>query len=204
MTKIKLCGLKRQCDIDFANRLMPDYIGFVFVKSSKRYISPSDAELLRKRLNCDIISVGVFADESVEHIKQLVDRGVIGAVQLHGSEDNKYISRLREYVECPVIQAFRIGSRQDIEKAERSHADLIMLDSGGGTGEVFDHSLITACKRGFFLAGGLDSGNVRKAISMYHPYAVDASSSLETDGMKDENKMAAFVRAVRYEGDDIK
>lgn len=199
MTKIKLCGLTRKCDIEYANTLMPDYIGFVFVKESKRYIAPADAEALRGILDRGIISVGVFADESIENIKELADRGVIGAVQLHGGEDNEYISRLRGCVKLPVIQAFRISGVRDVERAERSAADYIMLDSGGGTGAAFDHSLIRDCKREFFLAGGLSSDNVGEAVSIYRPYAVDASSSLETDGVKDIKKMTAFVKAVRDE-----
>ena len=91
------------------------------------------------------------------------------------------------------------GDVSDIERAELSAADYIMLDSGGGTGEAFDHSLIRDCKREFFLAGGLSSDNVGEAVSIYGPYAVDASSSLETDGVKDIKKMTAFVKAVRDE-----
>lgn len=204
MTKIKLCGLKRERDIDYANALMPDYIGFVFAKKSSRYVTPDKAEALRKSLDDGIVSVGVFVNEDIEAIEQIASRGIIGAVQLHGSEDNEYMKRLRRKVRCPIIQAFRIEGREDIEKANGSDADHIMLDSGGGTGESFDHTLINGLKREFFLAGGLDCDNVREAISIYGPYAVDASSSLETDGVKDKNKMAAFVNAVRCERDDRK
>ena len=200
MTKIKLCGLKRPCDIDYANELVPDFIGFVFAPKSKRYVSFDEAKALRENLNNDIIPVGVFVNEQIENIEYLVNRNIIGMVQLHGSEDNEYIHTLREKVTCPIIQAFRIETKQDIIRAEKSEADYIMLDSGGGTGEAFNHSLVSDIKRDFFLAGGLDSRNVYDAILKCRPYAVDASSSLETNGAKDKDKMTAFVKAARNGG----
>lgn len=201
MTKIKLCGLRRNCDIDYVNKLLPDFIGFVFAPKSKRYVTFDEAQTLSERLDNRITPVGVFVNEEIENIKYLVNHNIIGAVQLHGSEDNEYIKKLRVDVDCPIIQAFKIETQQDIKKAEASDADYIMLDSGGGTGETFNHSLIRDIKREFFLAGGLDSENVCEAISICKPYAVDASSSLETDGFKDEDKMEAFARAVRKEED---
>lgn len=200
MTKVKLCGLKRPCDIEYANELMPDFIGFVFAFKSRRFVSYDKAENLRKKLNEDITPVGVFVNEPIENIVYLVNKNIIGMVQLHGSEDNDYIKELRSKVNCPIIQAFHIEAEQDIAKAEKSEADLIMLDSGGGTGETFNHSLISNINRDFFLAGGLDSENVYDAISKFNPYAVDASSSLETDGAKDKDKITAFVKAVRNGG----
>ena len=200
MTKIKLCGLKRSRDIEYANELMPDFIGFVFAPKSKRYVSFDEAAELRKKLNEGIIPVGVFVNEPTENIVSLVNRSIIGIVQLHGSENNEYIKELRSKVNCTIIQAFRIETEPDIIKAQKSEADYIMLDSGGGTGETFDHSLIRNLKRDFFLAGGLDSDNVYDAVLKCAPYAVDASSSLETDGVKDKEKMTAFVKAVRNGG----
>ena len=182
---------------------MPDYIGFVFVPKSKRYISFAAAENLRKRLNGRIIPVGVFANEALTTIEYLVNHNIIGAVQLHGTEDKDYIKNLRNKVKCPIIQAFCINTKQDIERAENSEADFIILDSGGGTGTTFNHSLTAGIKKDFFLAGGLDNKNVVDAILKCQPYAVDASSSLETDGVKDKNKMEAFVKAVRYGKDDV-
>lgn len=197
MTKIKLCGMKRPCDITCANELMPEYIGFVFAPKSKRYVSFEEAEILRRILNDSITAVGVFVDETVENIETLVSKNIIDMVQLHGSEDNSYIKKLRTMVNCPIIKAFRIEAEKDIAEAEKSEADYIMLDSGRGTGQTFDHSLIKGIKRDFFLAGGLNAENVYNAILNISPYAVDASSSLETDGVKDKNKMTAFVKAVR-------
>lgn len=200
MTRIKLCGLKRPCDIEYANELMPDFIGFVFAPKSKRYVSFDEAKVLKENLNGGIISVGVFVNEPIENIEKLTRSNIIDMVQLHGNEDNEYIKNLRSKVSCPIIQAFQIKEKQDIADANKSEADYILLDSGTGSGEVFNHSLMQDIKRDFFLAGGLDSENVYDAISKYKPYAVDASSSLETDGVKDKDKMTAFVKAVRNGG----
>ena len=202
MTRIKLCGLKRQCDIDYVNELLPDYIGFVFWQKSKRNVDFETARSLRQRLNDGITPVGVFVNEKTENIEYLVKENIIDMVQLHGSEDNDYIEELRKKVSCPIIQAFQIKTAEDIEAAKNSIADYIMLDSGTGSGVTFDHSLISGIDRKFFLAGGLDSENVYDKIALYTPFAVDASSSLETDGIKDKKKMAAFVEAVRYGKDN--
>ncbi len=199
MTKIKLCGLRRDADIEYANRLLPEYIGFVFAEKSKRYIEPSLALKLRKKLESEIIPVGVFVNEAPETISDMVEGGIIDGVQLHGNEDNAYITALRRLIGSPavIIKAFVVKSERDVEAANRSDADYVLLDSGSGSGEVFDHSLIKNITRPYFLAGGLTPENVGEAVSKLSPYAVDASSCLETDGFKDFNKMSAFVKAVR-------
>ena len=197
MTKIKLCGMRRECDIEYVNELLPDYIGYIFAPKSKRFISDKEAERLTHLLDNRIVPVGVFVNESVEHIVSLVEQGIIRAIQLHGKEDNDYIKILRKEVDCPIIQAFRIEKEEDIKDAERSAADYILLDSGGGTGEVFDWSLLKGINREFFLAGGLTPENMEQALRMLAPYGVDASSSLETDGYKDKDKMSLFVNTIR-------
>lgn len=199
MTKIKMCGLSRPCDIDYANRIMPDYVGFVFAEKSKRYVSPEKACELRKNLDDNIIPVGVFVNAPMDYIVRLVENEVIDMVQLHGSEDDNYIKTLSYMVDVAVMQAFVIKSEEDIKKAENSIADYILLDSGLGSGKTFDHSLINI-KRPYFLAGGLTSENVGETVDRLQPYAVDASSSLETDGYKDFDKMTAFAEAVRKKG----
>lgn len=197
MTKIKLCGIKSFADIEYVNSLNPDYIGFVFAPKSKRYINAENAKKLKEKLNKSIKAVGVFVNEDIENIEYLVKERIIDMVQLHGSEDNSYIALLRQKVNCPIIQAFHIENEKDISKLQNSSADFVMTDSGGGTGKTFDHSLLKNINREFFLAGGLGSTNVQEIIEKYHPYGVDASSSLETDGAKDKNKMTAFVNAVK-------
>lgn len=201
MTKIKICGLRRAEDIAFANELQPDYIGFVFAKASKRFVSAEQAAELRRALSLGIKAVGVFVNESVEQILALLNGGVIDAAQLHGGESMEDILSLKKRTDCKVIQAFRVESRQDVARASESPADFILLDhGGGGTGETFDWSLIEHIERPFFLAGGLSAENVGAAILRCHPFVVDSSSKLETNGIKDYEKMKAFVEAVRQKG----
>ena len=197
MTKIKLCGLTRPCDIECVNELLPEYIGFVFAPKSRRYISPEKAEKLRTILDSRITPVGVFVDENIDVIADLVKRDIIDVVQLHGNESEQYIEDLRRVINCPVIKAFRIESEADIVSANNSSADYVLLDSGGGTGKVFDHLLLKDIARPYFLAGGLIPENVETAVKQLKSFAVDVSSSLETDGFKDKIKMTAFVNAVR-------
>lgn len=198
MTKIKLCGLKRPQDIQAANELLPAYIGFVFAPKSRRYVHPDRAEELRRMLNPDIIPVGVFVNETPETVAALLDRGIIDIAQLHGKEDEAYIRRLRQLTKKPLIQAFRIDTPADVAAAQASTADYVLLDSGtGGTGTSFDWSLLQNIQRPYFLAGGLTPENVGGAVATLHPYAVDVSSGIKTDGAKDKEKMTQFVRAVR-------
>lgn len=197
MTRIKLCGLSRPCDVDAVNDLRPEYVGFVFWEKSRRYVAPELAASLRKNLAAGIQAVGVFVDECPERIAALVRLGVIDVVQLHGSEDNAYISRLRTLTNTPIIQAFRVSSPQDLAEARESTADYVMLDSGRGTGTLFDWSIVHGFARPFFLAGGLTPENVAAAIHEINPFAVDVSSGIETQGVKDRAKMTAFVESVR-------
>lgn len=197
MTRIKLCGLTRACDIETANLLRPEYIGFVFAARSRRYVTAERASQLRKLLSPGITAVGVFVDKAPETVAGLLLSGVIDMAQLHGHEDAAYIARLRTMTDKPLIQAFTIRSRQDAAAAAASTADYILLDSGAGSGMTFDWSLPEAIGRPFFLAGGLDAENVAEAVGRLAPYAVDVSSGIETDGVKDAEKMRAFVRAVR-------
>ena len=198
--KIKLCGLSRAEDVAAANRLLPDYIGFVFAKKSRRYVSPERASELKALLDPRITAVGVFVNETPENIANLLESGVIDAAQLHGDEDEEYISSLRKLTDKTLIKAFKVNSVQDVIKAESSSADLVLLDSGAGTGSVFDWELIRTVKRRYFLAGGLDSRNVGEAIETLHPWAVDVSSGIETGGIKDAKKMADFISAAGRKG----
>ena len=198
--KIKLCGLTRPCDIEAVNELQPDYIGFVFAKKSRRYVSPEKAEELKAMLAPGIQAVGVFVNEEPEQIVSLLEAGTIDVAQLHGQEGERKIRRLRELTDHPLIQAFRIDTEQDVERANASTADYVLLDSGaGGTGTVFDWDLLQAIRRPYFLAGGLDTENLGTVKAKLNPYGVDVSSGIETDGYKDKEKMTAFVAAARKE-----
>ena len=198
--KIKLCGLTRPCDIEAVNELQPDYIGFVFAKKSRRYVSPEKAKELKAMLAPGIQVVGVFVNEEPEQIAALLEAGTIDVAQLHGQESETEIRRLREVTDHPLIQAFRIDTEQDVERANASTADYVLLDSGaGGTGTVFDWNLLQAIRRPYFLAGGLDTENLRTVRAKLNPYGVDVSSGIETGGYKDKEKMTAFVAAARKE-----
>ena len=198
MTRIKLCGLTRPEDIAAANALQPEYIGFVFAAKSKRAVSREMAAALKAQLSPGIQAVGVFVNEAPETVAGLLNAGIIDIAQLHGQEDAAYIARLRGLTARPLWQAFRVTDAASLAKAEKSPADLVLLDSGtGGTGITFDWTLLEKFDRHYFLAGGLGPENAADAVRQLHPYAVDVSSGIETAGKKDSAKMAAFVAAVR-------
>lgn len=199
MSKIKLCGLSRKCDIEWVNELKPEYIGFVFWNKSKRNVPPQKAKELKDLLSPDIKAVGVFVDEPIENVAELLNDNIIDIAQLHGGEDEEYIKKLRALSGKPIIKAFLLKSESDAERAEKSTADYILVDSGTGTGKSFDWELLKNISRPYFLAGGLCCENISQAITALDPYAVDVSSGIETNGCKDKNKMAAFVAAVRKE-----
>lgn len=197
MTKIKICGLRREQDIRYANELMPDYIGFVFLKGKMRYVTFEEAARLRSLLDPAIPAVGVFVNEPAENVIRLLQAGTIQIAQLHGQEDEAYIEELRRAGDHCIIRAFAVRSSEDIHRAFAFPADYPLLDNGKGTGETFDWSLFHEQEKPFFLAGGLSPENVKEAIERFHPYAVDVSSGVETDGFKDYEKMKAFMDAVR-------
>lgn len=196
-TKIKFCGLSRPCDIRAANALKPEYIGFVFAPGSRRYVTPEQAASLKRLLDPGIRAVGVFVDEKPEAVADLLNRGTIHLAQLHGSEDEAYIGRLRALTDKPIIKACRMVNADDVAAAVQSTADYILFDSGAGTGTTFDWSLIRDVPRPYFLAGGLSPDNAAQAVKCLNPYALDVSSGIETGGVKDEDKMKAFAAAVR-------
>jgi len=203
MTRIKLCGISRTEDIEAVNRIFPDYIGFVFAGKSKRYVSKEKAAELKRRLDKRIRAVGVFVNEDYMTVAEYLSEGLIDIAQLHGNEDDDYIDMLRRFSGKPVIKAFRISGKDDLLTATESAADYILLDAGAGDGITFDWSILRDMKRPFFLAGGLDTENVKDAVEMLSPFAVDVSSGIETEEVKDPEKMKAFtdiVRSVTHNG----
>ena len=204
MTKIKRCGLSRKEDIECANELKPDYIGFVFYKPSKRYVDRDKALNLKSILDPTIKTVGVFVDEDIDFVASLLKDEIIDIAQLHGNEDEQYIKDLKQISGKPVIKAIRISSADDIITANDSPADYILLDSGMGGGKVFDWGLLKDIKRDYFLAGGLTLDNVSNALETLKPYALDVSSGIETEGIKDTEKMIKFVKIVRDEMKNIR
>lgn len=197
-TKIKICGLKCPEDIAYVNEAKPDYCGFIieFPKSS-RNVTGDQVRSLTAELGKNIIPVGVFVNAAPERVEELLLDGTIRIAQLHGQEDDDYIRRIQKNTGSQVIKAFSVKTAQDIELALKSPADYILLDQGGGgTGQTFDWSLIPEIKRPFFLAGGLGPDNLEQAVDMIRPYAVDLSSSVETDGVKDRSKILEAVNLV--------
>ena len=184
MTKIKICGLVMPSDIQYVNKYLPDYIGFVFAPS-KRQITFETAKELKQALNPAIKAVGVFVDEAHENIIKLVNENIIDIVQLHGSENEEYILALRQKVSAPIIKVNAAGG------------DYILFDnSSGGSGKTFNWDTIKTAK-GSFLAGGLNASNVEAAIKKLNPYCVDLSSGVETDGKKDAAKIKEIINIVR-------
>ncbi len=198
MVKIKICGLRRFEDINIVNRYNPDYIGFVFA-NTKRKVSHDLAAKLKEKLNSNILSVGVFVDAPKEEILKLYNDDTIDMVQLHGLESEEYIIDLKERTnnELKIINAIEMSEDIDLLKYDSTQADYLLLDSGKGSGKTFDWQLIRKdLKKDFFLAGGLNSNNIREAIDEFNPYAVDLSSSLEVDGFKDENKIKEIMEII--------
>lgn len=198
MVKIKICGIRRLEDISMVNKYKPDYIGFVFA-DSKRQVSHDLAAKLKSNLDSDIISVGVFVDANSEEIIELFNEGVIEIAQLHGDESEEYINALKEKTnnELKIIKAIEMSEDKDLLDYDNLDIDYLLLDSGKGSGKTFDWRLIrNDLKKEFFLAGGLNSTNIKEAIEQFNPYAIDLSSSLETDGFKDENKIKEIMEAI--------
>ena len=209
MSKVKICGLSRINDIEAVNRVLPDFIGFVFAPSRRR-VEISAASILKEKLDPRIKAVGVFVNEDTETTAEIFRNGIIDMVQLHGDEDDAYIKRLKDKCGCPVIKAIGIDDadgnvlphtgfqRPDLP----SEPDFLLFDtlSGqrGGTGRSFDWKILKE-HRGlqFFLSGGLSIGNVAAAIQLLDPFCVDVSSGVETNGIKDTKKIEEFISLVR-------
>lgn len=213
MQKIKLCGMMKPCDIEYANRVKPDFVGFIFA-NTRRKIGATQAKQFREALDAEIPSVGVFVNEDISVITSLVQNGCIDMIQLHGEEDADYIRRLREICDVPVIKAVKVQMVEQIRQAAALPVDYLLLDTYrkgvlGGTGEAFDWELLREAKivagdtaegelfgKPYFLAGGLHAGNLREAAAL-GSYGLDVSSGIETDGSKDFTKMVEVMELVR-------
>ena len=206
MSKIKICGLKRIEDIQYANELKPDYVGFVFA-GTKRKIDYDTAKELRSHLDDGIKVVGVFVNEKISFISKLISAKIIDCVQLHGDEDERYIEELKKTVKAPIIKAVRVQTESDIRKAGKLDVDYLLLDAYskdeyGGSGHGFDKSLIPDDIDDYFIAGGIDRTNIKDIILTYQPYCVDVSSGVETEGFKNKELMKEVISIVRNLGGD--
>lgn len=199
--KIKICGLTSLADIEAVNCDLPDYAGFVFAEGSKRQITPVIAQQLRKALAPQIQAVGVFVNQPIPLMVNLVAEGIIDVIQLHGEESADDLQLLRRQVTCPIIRSIAIGTTAI--DCPTTTADYLLFDTAsaqrGGTGKIFDWTLIPSISSPFFLAGGLNEENIRAAISVAHPYGVDISSGVESEGKKDKAKISRIIQLIREE-----
>lgn len=196
MTKIKMCGLMRLADIEAVCTVRPDYAGSILTAGFRRSVTRSQyLEMNRMLADAGIKRVGVFVNEPPESAAVFAE--MLDLIQLHGDEDAAYIAKLRTFTDAEIIKMYRLTAPEDAEQVNRSTADYVLLDSGTGTGKVFDWSLLSGITRPYFLAGGLSPENVGEAVTALHPYAVDVSSGIETDGRKDPEKIRRFAEIVR-------
>ena len=211
--KVKMCGISKIETISAVVEAKPDYMGLVFAPS-KRQVTVEQAEILVEELHKQCINhydtkvvktVGVFVNETLDNLVRIADTANLDAVQLHGDEDEAFIQSLKERTNVEVWKAVQIRSAADVEKWIDSSADMLLFDAyhkdeRGGTGEVFDWSSLDAFERPFMLAGGIDSTNVARAIRTVRPYGIDISSGIETNGVKDDEKITAFTKIVKSIG----
>ena len=193
--KIKICGLFRDCDIDYVNEAKPDFAGFVFAKSH-RQVSIETAEKLKNKLDKNILSVGVFVNEDINKIAEICNKNIIDLVQLHGDEDDNYINELKKVCSKKIIKAVKVKTGENIIRWRNCQADWLMFDAGKGEGKTFDWSALKDFIRPYFLAGGINESNIEQAIKI-NPYCIDISSGVETNKVKDKNKILNIVRRVK-------
>ena len=218
--KVKMCGISKVETIPAVVEAKPDYMGLVFAPS-KRQVTVDQAKILVEELNRGyakkygsdtehdkndtIKTVGVFVNETIDNLVTIANEANLDAVQLHGDEDEAFIQSLKERTNVEVWKAIQIRTAADTEKWIDSSADMLLFDAyhkdeRGGTGEVFDWSSLDAFERPFMLAGGIDSTNVARAIRTVRPYGIDISSGIETNGVKDDEKITAFTKIVKSIG----
>jgi len=199
--KIKICGLSRDQDIDYVNEARPDYVGFVFAES-KRQITTALAQYLRFRIVDAITPVGVFVNAPVPQVAALFQNGVISVAQLHGDEDEGYISSLKRKcgtVNNAPIKVIKVIRSEDLGSGlPATGADYYLIDSGAGSGKAFNWKKLAAQKisKPWFLAGGINAENIKQAMAL-NPFALDVSSGAETDGVKDRKKIIELVSIVK-------
>ena len=192
MKAIKICGLSRIEDIEYVNEYKPEYIGFVFAKSS-RQVTMEQAKQLKKLLNPLIKAVGVFVDEKITNIIEIIKNGCIDIIQLHGKEDHQYIKELKKQTNLPIIKAISLEETTVLD----FDVEYYLLDSKvPGSGRSFDWSTIKEINTPFFLAGGISMDNLQEAL-LVNSYGIDISSGVETEGKKDRKKIEAVIGEIR-------
>lgn len=209
--KVKICGLHREEDICCVNAYLPDYIGFVFYPESKRYVTGEQAQKLKEKLDPRIRAVGVFVNADPDEVIALLQKNIIDIAQLHGQESEEELRKIWEQTGKPVIRAVKVTEETNLQEAYQTDADYILLDNGMGSGKPFPWDVILKqlaqeelqekiCRKPFFLAGGIDPENMERAAEAFRPYALDLSSSVETDGVKDPEKIRKLMETIRKRG----
>lgn len=209
--RVKICGLRREEDISCVNAYLPDYIGFVFYPKSKRYVTGEQAQKLKEKLDPRIRAVGVFVNADPDAVIALLQKNIIDIAQLHGQESEEQLRKIREQTGKPVIRAVKVTEETNLQKAYQTDADYILLDNGMGSGKPFPWDVILKqlaqeelqekiCGKPFFLAGGISPENMERAAEAFRPYALDLSSSVETDGVKDPEKIRKLMETIRKRG----
>lgn len=196
MTKIKICGIRRPQDIEYINELGIDYCGFVFAKS-KRRVDMEQALSLIQKLSADIKKVGVFVDEDPIVVMEIAEKLKLQVLQFHGHETQAYINKFKGY---EIWKALKIKNFESISEMKNYKCEKFLLDNNiAGSGEIFKWELVQQKVKGarVMLAGGLNSENVVQGIMQLEPYGVDVSSGVETEGVKDYEKIKEFIRKVR-------
>lgn len=200
--KVKMCGMRRVEDIAYANEVRPDAIGYIFFPKSKRYVTGEQAKELDQKLDQNILSVGVFVNETIDTVAEIAKEVPLDVIQLHGDEDEAYIEQLKQQTDKQIWKAVRVKETNDIKQAEKLPVEKLLLDTFteekdmyGGTGKVMNYDLIPkeGISKPFFIAGGLHSKNIKEITEKVHPYGIDISSGIETDGYKDLTKMKEIM-----------
>ncbi len=199
--KIKICGLTRREDALAASAAGADILGFNLVPGSRRYLNPYAAQDIISALPPFVGKVGIFANEDVDIVNDLAEFLGLDAVQLHGSEDGRFCSK----IDRPVIKALRIGAADDLAGISEYDVSAFLLDTRvedalGGTGRTFDWNIAVQFVREnrVFVAGGLTPDNVAEAVRILSPYGVDTASGVESEpAVKDHELIKDFVRAAR-------
>jgi phosphoribosylanthranilate isomerase len=203
--RIKLCGITSLDDARLAAEAGAWAIGCILWRGSPRACDPAEAARIAAELRRRVEVVGVFVNAPLDEVTGLVDGIGLTMVQLHGDEGPAYCGEVARRSGAKVMKAAAVRMSADIQALEAFHTDLHLLDAHrpglrGGTGETFDWELVRTrrSKTPLVLGGGLSPDNVGAAIAAVRPFAVDTASGTESSpGVKDPEKVRAFVSAVR-------
>lgn len=203
MTKVKICGITNYEDAANAAILGANYIGFNFYKLSPRYIDEAEVKKIIEKMPNSVKKVGVFVNGELDEVKRIIEGLNLDLIQLHGDETPNYCKQIKRETKKEIIKSFRIRSNNDVEKINDYDVDYYLFDAHkeglfGGTGKTFDHSLLKNIGNKFFLSGGLNEKNVKEAIKIAKPFAVDTASGVEKNPRKkDPKKMEEFIKAAK-------